>query len=370
MYTIILWGTGKMGEKLLEHLKKYNNHIEIAAVVDNADEKQGKVWNGYKIQNPEIIKSILFDKIIASPYIYNQVYNQLSDEFGQAYQTRLDNSYFLLKEKFLSYYAGESEPEKIECIEFIKNNPIDVFNYEFTKKYFGMKIDIQLDRSNGLYYVYYKSKRMYLSRKFDTMPKAELYIRQILLEQDEMSPHRYFDDQFAVGQDSILMDAGVAEGNFALEIIDKVKKIYLVEADALWVEALSYTFAPFIDKVTIIHGFLSDNSMNGCVTIDEIVKENQLNYIKMDIEGSELSALKGGKLTLLRNNIQLAVCCYHKEDDFENIKSLLDTYGYESVGKKGYMIFVTGDNFTALKIPKLVRGILYGKRVNLEENIL
>lgn len=56
----------------------------------------------------------------------------------------------------------------------------------------------------------------------------EEYYRGISIEQDICSPHRYFTDDFSVPNNAVVIDAGVAEGNFSLSIIEHVKKyIYL-----------------------------------------------------------------------------------------------------------------------------------------------
>lgn len=52
--------------------------------------------------------------------------------------------------------------------------------------------------------------------------------------------------------------------------------------------------------------------------------------IKMDIEGSELKALKGAALTIKEHHPILAVCVYHKKEDLvtipQYIKSLCPKY--------------------------------------------
>jgi len=57
-------------------------------------------------------------------------------------------------------------------------------------------------------------------------------------------------------------------------------------------------------------------------TIDEVAKTYELervDYIKMDIEGSERFALEGAKQTLARFHPKMAICVYHREDDPEVI---------------------------------------------------
>jgi len=68
-------------------------------------------------------------------------------------------------------------------------------------------------------------------------------------------------------------------------------------------------------------------------TIDNIVQEHEikkLDFIKMDIEGSELNALKGSENTIKKFAPDLAICVYHKADDFitipKYIKELRNDY--------------------------------------------
>ncbi|OON99194.1 MAG: hypothetical protein ATN35_01765 [Epulopiscium sp. Nele67-Bin004] len=50
--------------------------------------------------------------------------------------------------------------------------------------------------------------------------------------------------------------------------------------------------------------------------IDNICKDIEVTYIKMDIEGAEQYALEGAKETILRDKPKLVICLYHSIDDF------------------------------------------------------
>jgi len=63
------------------------------------------------------------------------------------------------------------------------------------------------------------------------------------------------------------------------------------------------------------------------LAIDDFVAERKLarlDFIKMDIEGSELSALRGAERTLKHFVPKLAICVYHRLDDFFDIPDYLD----------------------------------------------
>ena len=57
------------------------------------------------------------------------------------------------------------------------------------------------------------------------------------------------------------------------------------------------------------------NSVVKGVTLDEIIKDEKVTYIKLDVEGSELKALEGAKNTIKKNKPRLAICIYHKLED-------------------------------------------------------
>jgi FkbM family methyltransferase len=77
------------------------------------------------------------------------------------------------------------------------------------------------------------------------------------------------------------------------------------------------------------------------ISIDDVVRDKKLprvDFIKMDIEGAELSALKGAVGTLNRFKPSLAICVYHKPNDWVDIPLFINSLNL------GYKMWL--DHFT------------------------
>jgi FkbM family methyltransferase len=89
-----------------------------------------------------------------------------------------------------------------------------------------------------------------------------------------------------------------------------------------------------------------DNSQQQClqvktISIDDFVRERKLpriDFIKMDIEGAELNALRGAEGTIRAFRPRLAISIYHREDDLIEIPRYLNGLGL------GYEFYL--DHFT------------------------
>ena len=76
-------------------------------------------------------------------------------------------------------------------------------------------------------------------------------------------------------------------------------------------------FEPFIDQT----GFTTT------ISIDDFVNNNGLekvDFIKMDIEGAECSALEGAVETIMKFKPKLAIAIYHSMDDMVNIPNWIN----------------------------------------------
>lgn len=170
---------------------------------------------------------------------------------------------------------------------------------------------------------------------------------------------QYF-DVFSPVENEIFVDAGAFDGRTELEILkwgdSNIKKIYAFEADpANFDQCLAYyeehgltETVTFIGKglwhehavMKIGNGQssagsrISGDGMNEIevTTLDSEVGDEKITFIKMDIEGSELNALKGARATIMKNRPRLAICIYHKPEDIceipEYILSVVPEYRF------------------------------------------
>jgi FkbM family methyltransferase len=89
---------------------------------------------------------------------------------------------------------------------------------------------------------------------------------------------------------------------------------------------------------------LSASAPSGSLTetrsIDDYVRAScgKVDYIKLDIEGAELNALRGAESTLRTFRPKLAVCLYHQMSDFVSIPACLEGLG---LGYSFYLGHVT-----------------------------
>ena len=56
-----------------------------------------------------------------------------------------------------------------------------------------------------------------------------------------------------------------------------------------------------------------------CVSLDSMLGDVSVSFIKMDIEGSELDTLAGARELIQKNDPILAICAYHRQSDLWNI---------------------------------------------------
>lgn len=171
----------------------------------------------------------------------------------------------------------------------------------------------------------------------------------------QFNKKQYFDLEYLIFEDrENFVDCGVLDGETSLNFLEicgnRVNKIWMFEPDKKNAQKVRRNFeGRRIDYEIIEKGVWSSaatlkfNALgNGCAGIDEngedyietvrlddALAECQPTFIKMDIEGAELEALKGAEQVIKRCRPKLAISVYHKREDINEIPELLLTYHHD-----------------------------------------
>jgi len=264
-----------------------------------------------------------------------------------------------LRSSILNYYDAlpESPDQELAAVlDYLRINQIEVFPYDFQNQYLADAIEVFDDPEKGLRYVMLDGKKLYFKKRW-SKKRIRHSFNELTKEQDTRSPHRYLTDQFKIEEGDVLVDIGVAEGNFALGAVEKASRLILFETDTEWIEALNATFEPWKEKVQIINKFVSDITNDTNTTLDDFLTPGEkITFLKIDVDGAESRLLKGCQRILREQNpLKLAICTYHKQDDERDFKALLSQNGFETSHSNGFMLFYYDKK---MKAPYLRRGLI------------
>lgn len=114
-------------------------------------------------------------------------------------------------------------------------------------------------------------------------------------------------------------------------LLNKISNL-IINPIALWSTCCRLSFEtnrenPDSSKIASLNHSDSDETIvTDAITIDAYIEKSRIkkiDFIKLDIEGSELEALRGAANTLKQHRPQLAVCIYHSTDDLIDVPLFL-----------------------------------------------
>jgi hypothetical protein len=281
------------------------------------------------------------------PQLFKKIYKTLLPEsvllYKEAFQNKLYYGAFhktVIKHLNLLADKGTLTPDQKEALDFLQNDSLHQFPYPFIKKYKRTDVKVLFDDEMQLPYVILFGKRLYWKKEM-TVFDIKRATTAILFEQDKDSPHCYVGNGFSVEKSNVIVDIGAAEGIFALQNIEEAKRIYLIEADRQWLKPLHATFSPWKDKVEIICKYASDINNENNVSVDSLYAiDKEINFLKIDVEGSEEKVLKGAHnlISASPNHLKIALCTYHQQEDAAKFSEKLSNMNFDISFSKGYMI--------------------------------
>ncbi|MBQ8172180.1 MAG: FkbM family methyltransferase [Oscillospiraceae bacterium] len=174
---------------------------------------------------------------------------------------------------------------------------------------------------------------------------------------------QYFDEKVIFDEGEVFVDAGVLDLATSLLFAQKCKERNISKFSMIAFEPDKECYInckaiaaqhPELDIELVNSGLYSSNTTIGfnsldngrstisedddsstfidVVTLDSYINDRRVTYIKMDIEGAELEALKGCAETIRKQKPKLAISIYHKPEDLTEIpvfiKSLVPEYKF------------------------------------------
>ena len=294
---ILLYGTGNGADKILNELDRIN--IKISGVFASSGFVRDRYFRGFKVLSLE----------------------KAEEEFGD----------------FIALFSfGSNRPEVIENIKLIMSRhtllapevPVcggEIFNLEYARRH-----------ADELIRVYNLLADEQSKKVFEQTVLFKLdgdITRLFSCETDE-------DEAFAgilqlQGGDSFL-DLGAYSGDTVLDFVERTvsfSHITAVEPDKKsFLKLCANTAHLEIERINSAIGKecgdmpftlkSSRGSVSGgeetveCKSIDDLSADKKFDYIKFDVEGSELEAIIGGEKTIKKDKPKMLISAYHKSDDY------------------------------------------------------
>ncbi|NKB42734.1 MAG: FkbM family methyltransferase [Alphaproteobacteria bacterium] len=314
---IVLYGAGFAMPAILRKLLRYN--FNVVGICDSSPALQGtKVENGLTISSVDeilgVYPNVLF--VISTPSYFDEIYSELTERIGH---------------------------ERISDVDLECSHYFDAFEFKnfFSDNYLRFSNILERLEDEASMAAYKNVVRAHLTGERKDFQDAYTGKDDWYLFSSLLQPSK----------DSIYMDCGAFDGDTINLFIDAAKgeyaHIYAVEPDSFGAEALS-NLEKTDSRISIVGKGLSkvegeaELSLNGMyssisddgqgvasktkielTTIDNILDGGRADIIKMDIEGAEYDAIAGAKNTILKHRPKLAICLYHKVEDFVRIPELL-----------------------------------------------
>lgn len=330
--SVILFGAGLFIRFYIDSCNK--NNIHILGIADNNKDKKGSVIDGVKIisldelkaypYNTPIIVTVIHDIVVMSQLRNLGFHNVWSFTFVST----------LYPEKFVNPLWKSHAPT-------ILSHPQEVMSC------------LQLFKDES-------SKNIYIASIRQRLTLESSWIQEIY----KPLKLQYFDPELiSLSKHEAFVDGGAYDGDTLKQFLrisrNKYDAVYCFEPDPKTYKELSVaaglknnhkiTLYPYalgrkesVLKFKYNLGLGSRLSNSGdtnvrVVSLDKILKDKVVTFIKMDIEGAEVEALKGARQIITQQKPTLAICVYHKSADLWEIPMYIKSLGvYENIYLRKY----------------------------------
>lgn len=310
---IIIWG--KSFSALRLYVELCSENIDVIGFTDSFVENDGETFAGLPVFSYKKIE------MMGDIVIYISTYNTEYQRQILEYVEKLKNATILCR----GTVYGLAQYNTTETKKLINEN---TENIEKVKKFLHDEKSI---------------------RTYENLLKYMVTNEKSLIDEIYEKDHQqYFPNEeiFQKGTREVFIDAGAYDGEtsygFSKWVTGKYDKIYLMEPDEIMFHVMEENIKLrkmhnvfFINKGAYSsignkefkNDFLTGSSVitkEGeniieTISIDQLLNGGRATYIKMDIEGVEMEALKGAHNTIEEFKPKLAISIYHKPEDLWEI---------------------------------------------------
>lgn len=316
-----IWGTGLLGRFALKQLKQSNLFGEAAAFIDNNEAMAGTVIDGIPVISPDMAETNYL--IVICSYFFMDIEKQIKSKMSNP----------SLHYRVLPYLDDNIQ----EWDMFGTINKLDIYRENYKKIFTKCADEVSREVLDCILNYRFTMKSEWIQKAYD-------------VTNDNGTGIEYFDAGVIKPQENeVYVDCGGYIGDTVLGFLEFAdsgyKKIYYFEpSEGLYhkgkenlkgVHNIALKNTGVGEKAGVMRfagegdsGHIDEHGTEtvSIVTLDEVVAE-QPTLIKMDIEGAELSALKGASKLIKESKPKLAICVYHKPEDLFEILELIDSWG-------------------------------------------
>lgn len=369
---IALFGAGHRCMEVLSHFYSYP-YDDISMICDNAKTKWGNKIYDISVCSPDVLAENPEDYVVLiavdSSFMVKRIERQLMD-MGVVYYYHVAILYAYANTAWRYELWKRDSDGRFGIKKFHELNTYHLIesNMDKIQKVRKMLCD---EKSVKLYDIFVE--------KLKYNEKHHEYLT------DNYFDHYFSDGIFKYSNNEILVDGGALDGDDAIwfsEMLERekkvLKKVYCFEPDEINFQKTYNNLEKYFklnakldedrnkaisDRFEVFRAglFNEERRIGFCaygsegsrmpddeelgssvqaVKLDSIIKEDTVTFIKFDLEGCEVAAIKGAKETIIKNKPKLALCIYHNVEDLWEIPLLIKEYVPE------YKFFVRHHNMT------------------------
>lgn len=292
---VVVYGMGNGADKVIDELGRLE--IPVMGVTASDDFVRGQSFRGFKVKK---LSEFEGDFIIAVAFA-----SSIPDVMNHIYS------------------LCEKHRVLVPCVPVFGD---EIFNREF--------VELNADKIKAAYELFEDESKNIFAGCVDFMFGGELdKLKEITTEKNEV-----FDNILKLGNNESFLDLGAYRGDTVEEFLrycgNEYESIVALEPDRRTFKKLteylknipeseSYQKAVYSESKKLVFsskaGRQSTISDKGeeieTVTIDELCRDKNITYIKMDVEGVEYEALSGAVNTLKSQKPKLNIALYHRSKD-------------------------------------------------------